>query len=63
VIVAHFYDVESGRKDLGAKQAARTSGSTSGCRDGGIQNLLAEAERADRRFDAVIRWDGERRKA
>ncbi|WP_189060254.1 recombinase family protein [Longimycelium tulufanense] len=56
LIVAHFYDIESGRKDL----AARGRGSAHEQfqipipRDGGIQDLLAEAERPDRRFDYVI---------
>jgi site-specific DNA recombinase len=52
----HFYDVESGRTDL----ADRGRGHAHELfqipipRDGGIQDLLEEAERADRRFDAVI---------
>ncbi len=56
VIVAHFYDVESGRKDL----ALRGRGSAHERfqipipRDGGIQELLGEAVRAGCRFDAVI---------
>ena len=56
VIVAHFYDVESGRMDL----ADRGRGHAHELfqipipRDGGIQDLLEEAQRPDRRFDAVI---------
>lgn len=56
VVVVHFYDVESGRKDL----ADRGRGHAHELfqipipRDGGIQDLLEEAERPDRRFDAVI---------
>jgi len=56
VIVAHFYDLESGRKDL----ADRGRGQAHELfeipipRDGGIQDLLEEAERPDRRFDVVI---------
>jgi site-specific DNA recombinase len=55
-IVACFYDVESGRKDL----AQRGHGQGHERfdipipRDGGIQDLLAEAQRPDRRFDIVI---------
>ncbi|MCI0687543.1 MAG: hypothetical protein L0Y54_09945, partial [Sporichthyaceae bacterium] len=56
VIVAHFYDVESGRK------SAETRGHGAGHeqfdipvpRDGGVADLLGEARRADRRFVAVI---------
>ena len=56
VIVAWFYDIESGRKDL----AERGRGHAHELfqipipRDGGIQDLLEEAERPDRRFDVVI---------
>jgi site-specific DNA recombinase len=56
VIVAHFYDVESGRKDL----ADRGQGHAHELfqipipRDGGIADLLEEARRRDRRFDVVI---------
>jgi DNA invertase Pin-like site-specific DNA recombinase len=56
VIVARFYDVESGRMDLDA----RGHGNLHELfdipipRDGGIADLLAEAERQDRRFDYVI---------
>ncbi|GAA2141631.1 recombinase family protein [Actinomadura napierensis] len=56
VIVAHFYDVESGRKKLAAR--GRGHGHERMAipvpRDGGIQDLLEEASRSDRRFDAVI---------
>lgn len=56
VIVAHFYDMESGRTDL----ADRGRGHAHELfqipipRDGGIQDLLEEAARPDRRFDVVI---------
>ena len=55
-IVAHFYDVESGRKEL----AQRGHGANVSrfdipiARDGGIDDLLAEAASPDRRFDVVI---------
>ncbi|ONI85373.1 hypothetical protein ALI144C_13910 [Actinosynnema sp. ALI-1.44] len=54
--MAHFYDIESGRKELDArgKSAAHEQFDIPIPRDGGIQGLLAEAERADRRFDFVI---------
>jgi site-specific DNA recombinase len=56
VIVAHFYDVESGRKDLDTRGRghAHEQFDIPIPRDGGIQDLLAEAARADRRFDGVI---------
>jgi len=56
VVVAHFYDIESGRKDL----AERGRGHAHEMfqipipRDGGITDLLEEAKRKDRRFDVVI---------
>lgn len=56
VIVAHFYDVESGRMEL----THRGRGSDYErfdipiARDGGITDLLAESTRQDRRFDVVI---------
>ncbi|WP_067818857.1 recombinase family protein [Actinomadura kijaniata] len=55
-IVAHFYDVESGRMDLDARGRgkAHEAFDISIARDGGIQDLLAEAKRPDRRFVAVI---------
>ncbi len=56
VIVAHFYDIESGRKDLAARGRGRGHERfvIPVPREGGIQDLLTEAERPDRRFDAVI---------
>ena len=56
VIVANFYDIESGRKDLDArgKSTAHEQFDIPIAREGGIQDLLAEAERPDRRFDFVI---------
>jgi hypothetical protein len=56
VLVAHFYDVESGRKDLAdrGKGDAHEAFDIPTSRDGGIQDLLAEAKRPDRRFVAVI---------
>ncbi|HEU5483327.1 MAG TPA: hypothetical protein VFU98_00360, partial [Microlunatus sp.] len=56
VIVAHFYDIESGRKDLAdrGRGQAHELFQIPVPRDGGIQDLLAEAERPDRRFDVVI---------
>src|SRR5215470_12344699 len=56
VIVAHFYDVESGRMEL----AARGRGDNYErfdipiARDGGIADLLDEAHHPGRRFDVVI---------
>lgn len=56
VIVAHFYDVESGRKDpdLRGGSNAHERFEIPIPRDGGINDLLEEAKRPDRRFDAVI---------
>jgi DNA invertase Pin-like site-specific DNA recombinase len=56
LIVAHFYDVESGRKDLEARgsSTAHERLAIPIPREGGIHDLLAEAARPDRRFDAVI---------
>jgi site-specific DNA recombinase len=56
VIVAHFYDVESGRKDLDDRGHGRAHENFDIPipRDGGIQDLLTEAARPDRRFVAVI---------
>ncbi|WP_214411085.1 hypothetical protein [Sphaerisporangium fuscum] len=56
LIVAHFYDVESGRKNLEDRghSTAHERFNIPIPRDGGIQDLLAEAERSNRRFDAVI---------
>ncbi|HEX5116645.1 MAG TPA: recombinase family protein [Pseudonocardiaceae bacterium] len=56
VIVAHFYDVESGRLELDAR--GRGTGyqrfDIPIARDGGITDLLDEAAQPDRRFDVVI---------
>ncbi len=56
VIVAHFYDIESGRKNLEDRGygTAHEHFTIPIPRDGGIQDLLAEAARDNRRFDAVI---------
>ena len=55
-IVAFFYDVETGRADLATRGRGRAHEQFDIPlrRDGGIQDLLDEAGRADRRFDAVI---------
>ncbi|MDA8360266.1 MAG: recombinase family protein, partial [Actinomycetota bacterium] len=54
-IVAHYYDIESGTRAY----AARGSGGLAGFdipipRDGGLQDLLADAARRPARFDRVI---------
>ena len=54
-IVAHYYDIESGTRSY----AARGSGGLAGFdipipRDGGLQDLLADAARRPARFDRVI---------
>lgn len=56
MIVAHFYDVESGRAALSerGRGSAHEQFRIPVPRDGGIQDLLDESERPDRRFDAVI---------
>jgi site-specific DNA recombinase len=56
VIVSHYYDVESGRKDLNlrGRSHAHEHFDISIPREGGIQDLLAEAQSPNRRFDAVI---------
>jgi DNA invertase Pin-like site-specific DNA recombinase len=56
VIVAHFYDIESGRKDLDERGHGRAHErfDIPIPRDGGIADLLAEADRPVRRFDAVM---------
>ena len=56
VITAHFYDIESGRKELADRGHGRAHEQFQIPipRDGGIADLLAEAERPDRRFDIVI---------
>jgi DNA invertase Pin-like site-specific DNA recombinase len=55
-IVCNFYDVESGRKDLDQRGLSRAHElfDIPLRRDGGLNDLLAEATRPDRRFDAVI---------
>jgi site-specific DNA recombinase len=56
VIVGHFYDVESGRLDLDqrGRGTAHQAFNIPIPRDGGIADLLEEADRPDRRFVAVI---------
>ncbi|GIH99154.1 putative recombinase [Planobispora takensis] len=56
LIVAHFYDIESGRKNLEDRGygTAHERFDIAIPRDGGIQGLLSEAGSRDRRFDAVI---------
>ncbi|MGW5662854.1 recombinase family protein [Streptomyces sp. NPDC003758] len=56
VIVAHFYDVESGRKELHERgnSLAHQNFKIPIPRDGSIADLLEEAQRPDRRFAAVI---------
>jgi DNA invertase Pin-like site-specific DNA recombinase len=56
VIVAHFYDIESGRTDLNLRGRghAHDKFALPMHRDGGIDDLLTEAKRPDRRFDVVI---------
>ena len=56
VIVAHYYDVESGRKDLGqrGRGLAHERFDIPIPRDGGVQDLLDAAARRPRRFAAVI---------
>ncbi len=56
MIVAHFYDIESGRMDLAdrGRGHAHEKFQIPILRDGGIQDLLEEAARPDRRFDVVI---------
>ncbi|MCP2337551.1 recombinase family protein [Actinomadura rupiterrae] len=56
VIAAHFYDIESGRKELAARGQGRGHERfvIPVPREGGIRDLLTEAETSDRRFDAVI---------
>jgi site-specific DNA recombinase len=55
-IVAHFYDVESGRKDLEARghSTAHEQFAIPIHRDGGIADMLAEAASPQRRFQLVI---------
>ncbi|RJQ77834.1 recombinase family protein [Pseudonocardiaceae bacterium YIM PH 21723] len=56
VIVAHFFDVESGRLELDqrGKKSDYERFDIPIPRDGGIADLLSEAKRPDRRFDVVI---------
>ncbi|MGW7423653.1 recombinase family protein [Streptomyces sp. NPDC054813] len=56
VIVAHFYDVESGRKELHERgnSLAHQNFKIPIPRDGSVADLLEEAQRPDRRFAAVI---------
>jgi site-specific DNA recombinase len=56
VIVAHFYDVESGRMDIDLRGhgTAHEEFDIAIPRDGGVADLLAEARRPDRRFVAVV---------
>src|SRR5689334_10166448 len=56
VIVAKFYDIESGRNslDLRGHGTAHERFDIPIARDGGVADLLEEAKRPDRRFVAVI---------
>lgn len=56
VIVAHFYDVESGRMELEARGHGQNYErfDIPIARDGGIADLLEEASHPGRRFDVVI---------
>ncbi|WP_234438545.1 recombinase family protein [Streptomyces sp. NRRL S-340] len=56
VIVAHFYDVESGRKELHERgnSLAHQNFEIPIPRDGSVTDLLKEAQRPNRRFAAVI---------
>lgn len=56
MIVAKFYDVESGRNTIEnrGKGNAHEHLNIPIDRDGGVANLLAEAKRPDRRFVAVV---------
>ncbi len=56
VIVAHFYDVESGRMELDRRGRGDHYDrfDIPIARDGGIADLLQEAARPNRRFDVVI---------
>jgi site-specific DNA recombinase len=57
VVILHFYDVESGRYDPDRRGTGvrTTHPEVPIPRDGGIDDLLTEANRPDRRFDVVIR--------
>jgi site-specific DNA recombinase len=56
VVVAHFYDVESGRLELDQRGLGTDYErfNIPVARDGGVADLLAEAAHPNRRFDAVI---------
>lgn len=56
VIVAHYFDVESGRRDLELRGqgASHERFDIPIPRDGGIQDLLEHAKSRERTFDAVI---------
>ena len=56
VIVAHFWDIESGRKDLELRGhgTAHEKFNIPIPRDGGIADLIAESTDKKRRFEAVI---------
>jgi site-specific DNA recombinase len=56
VIVAFFYDVESSRKDLDQRGLgnAHEAFNIPIPRDGGLADLLAEAQHPGRRFEAVV---------
>ena len=55
VITAFYWDVETSRKDLAERgNGAHESFDVPVPRDGGIADLLADAERRDRKFDAVV---------
>src|SRR5437762_19607 len=56
VIVAKFYDIESGRNDLDLRGHgdAHERLDIPIARDGGIADMLEEAKRRDRRFVAVV---------
>jgi site-specific DNA recombinase len=56
VIVAKFYDIESGRNDLDIRGQghAHERFDIPIARDGGIADMLEEAKRPDRRFVAVV---------
>src|SRR6266702_1947109 len=56
LIVAHFYDIESGRKNLEDRGlgTAHEQFQIPIPPDGGIQDLLLEVQSPNRRFDVVI---------
>ena len=56
VVVAHFYDVESGRMELDQRGRGENYErfDVPIARDGGISDLLAEAQHPGRRFDVVV---------